>query len=248
MTFLKNIFSTSRQLKPVDLSVLKTDMHSHLIPKIDDGADSLETSVELIKGMMSLGYSKLITTPHIQGEFYQNSAETIFPGLEQLKRELKKQNITIEIEAAAEYLIDEKFGEKLAARNLLTFGKNYLLVEMSYFNEYPHWKDYFFDLQIAGYKIILAHPERYSYFFKNFGKYEELKDRGVIFQINISSLAGYYSGEVKKIAERLIENNMVELAGSDMHNLNYLEALKNARFERSLKELIDSGRLINHLL
>lgn len=248
MSFLKNIFSTSRLMKPVDLSVLKTDMHSHLIPKIDDGADSLEASVELIKGMKELGYSKLITTPHIQGEFYQNSAETIFPGLEQLKRELKKQNITIEIEAAAEYLIDEKFGVKLAARNLLTFGKNYLLVEMSYFNEYPHWKDYFFDMQIAGYKIILAHPERYSYFFRNFGKYEELKDRGVIFQINISSLAGYYSAEVKKIAERLIENNMVELAGTDMHNLNYLEALKNARFERSLKELIDSGRLINHLL
>lgn len=248
MSFLRNFFSLHKQTKPVDLSVLRTDMHSHLIPKIDDGSDSLETSVELIKGMIELGYQKIITTPHIQGEFYKNSAETIFPGLEQVKRELKKQNINIEIEAAAEYLIDEKFGEKIEKKQLLTFGKNYLLVEMSYFNEYPHWKDYFFDLQVAGYKIILAHPERYSYFFNNWRKYEELKDRGVLFQINITSLAGYYSAEVKKIAEKLIENNMVELAGSDMHNTNYLEALRKSRYERSLSELIDSGRLINHTL
>lgn len=248
MSFLKNFFSPHKHTKPADLSVLKTDMHSHLIPGIDDGSDSLETSVTLIKGMMELGYQKIITTPHIQGEFYKNSANTILPGLEQLKRELKKQNITIQIEAAAEYLIDDKFIEKLRNNELLTFGKKHLLVEMSYFNEYPHWKDYFFDLQVAGYKIILAHPERYSYFFRNWRKYEELKDRGVLFQINITSLSGYYSAEVKKIAEKLIENNMVELAGTDMHNQNYLDALIKARYERSLKELIDSGRLINHTL
>jgi protein-tyrosine phosphatase len=119
-------------------------------------------------------------------------------------------------------------------------------VEMSYFNEYPHWKDDFFELQLSGYKIILAHPERYSYFFGNWQKYEELKDRGVLFQININSLTGYYSAEVKKIAEKLIENNMVELAGSDMHNMNYMEALRRSRYEKSLRELIDSGRLLNH--
>lgn len=245
MSLLKNFFSFSKHTKPVDLSVLKADMHSHLIPNIDDGSDSLETSIALIKGMMELGYTRLITTPHIQGEFYKNSANTILPGLEQVKRELIKQNISIEMEAAAEYLIDDKFGEKIEKKQLLTFGKNYLLVEMSYFNEHPNWKDYFFDLQVAGYKIILAHPERYSYFFRDWRKYEELKDRGVLFQINITSLAGYYSAEVKKMAEKLIENNMVELAGSDLHNMNYLEALRKSRYERSLRDLIGSGRLIN---
>lgn len=246
MSLLKNFFSFSKHTKPVDLSVLHTDMHSHLIPGIDDGADSLEKSIQLIKGMMELGYKKLITTPHIQGEFYQNTPAIIFSGLERLKRELKKQNILIEIEAAAEYLIDEKFNEKIKNKELLTFGKNHLLVEMSYFNEYPHWRDDFFELQLSGYKIILAHPERYSYFFGNWQKYEELKDRGVLFQININSLTGYYSAEVKKIAEKLIENNMVELAGSDMHNMNYMEALRRSRYEKSLRELIDSGRLLNH--
>ncbi|NCC71904.1 MAG: hypothetical protein EOM06_00780 [Sphingobacteriia bacterium] len=245
MSLIKNFFLPGRLTKPVDLSILKTDMHSHLIPKVDDGSDSLETSVGLIKGMTELGYSRIITTPHIQGEFYKNSATTILPGLEQLKRELAKQRISVQIEAAAEYLIDEKFGEKIKNRDLLTFSNNYLLVEMSFFNEYPHWKDYFFELQIAGYKIILAHPERYSYFFRNWNKYEEIKDRGVLFQLNIASLAGYYSAEVKRIAEKLIENNMIDLVGTDMHNFNYLEALKKARYERSFKDLVDSGRLMN---
>jgi protein-tyrosine phosphatase len=248
MSVLKNIFSSSRLTNPVDLSLLKTDMHSHLIPGLDDGVDSLEKSMILIKEMKKLGYSKLITTPHIQGEFYQNSSGTILSELERVKRELKKQNVDIELQAAAEYLIDEKFKEKIEKGDLLTFGKNHLLVEMSFFNEYPHWRDYFFDLQIAGYKIVLAHPERYSYFFGNWSKYEELKDRGVLFQINISSLSGHYSNEIKRIAEKMIEQNMVELLGSDLHNLNYLEAIKHARFERSLKELIGSGKLINHLL
>lgn len=246
MSFLKNFFSFSKSTQPVDLSVLHTDMHSHLIPGIDDGADTMETSVQLIKGMVELGYKKLITTPHIQGEFYQNTPDVILSGLERLKRELKKQHIQVEIEAAAEYLIDEKFNEKIKNKELLTFGKNHVLVEMSYFNEYPHWKDDFFELQLSGYRIILAHPERYSYFFRNWRKYEELKDRGVLFQININSLAGYYSNEVKKIAEKLIESNMVDLVGSDMHNMNYMEALRKARYEKSLRELIDSGRLQNN--
>ena len=113
MSVLKNIFSSSRLTKPVDLSLLKTDMHSHLIPGLDDGVDSLEKSMILIKEMKKLGYSKLITTPHIQGEFYQNSSGTILSELERVKRELKKQNVDIELQEAAEYLIDEKFKEKI---------------------------------------------------------------------------------------------------------------------------------------
>lgn len=198
MGLFKNLFSSGRLSEPVDMAAIGTDMHSHLIPGIDDGADTLEASVELIKGMKEMGYKKLITTPHIQGEFYRNSPETILPGLERVKRELKKQNVQMEMEAAAEYLIDDKFEEKYKSGNILTFGNKHLLIEFSYFNEHPNWQQYIFDLQIDGYKIILAHPERYSYFFRNFRKYEEIKDRGVLFQININSLTGYYSAEVKK--------------------------------------------------
>jgi protein-tyrosine phosphatase len=245
MGLFKNLFSTGKLSEPIDMGAIGTDMHSHLIPAIDDGSDSLETTVELIKGMQAMGYRKLITTPHIQGEFYKNTPEIILQGLERVKRELARQNIVIEMEGAAEYLIDDKFEEKYKSGNLLTFGKKHLLVELSYFNEHPNLKQYLFDLQIDGYKIILAHPERYSYWFSNFRKYDEMKDRGILFQININSLTGYYSEEVKKMAERFIDQGMVDLAGSDMHNMHYLEALQNARFEKSLKKLIDSGKLKN---
>nr|NQU92329.1 hypothetical protein [Bacteroidota bacterium] len=149
---------------------------------------------------------------------------------------------------AAEYLIDDKFEEKYKGGELLTFGDKYLLVELSYFNEHPQWKNFIFDLQIDGYQVILAHPERYSYWFRNFGKYEEMKDRGVLFQLNIISLTGYYSSEVKKMAERFIDADMIDLIGTDMHNQHYLEALQSARHEKYLGKLIQSGKLLNSKL
>ncbi len=248
MGLFKNLFTPGKLTKPVDLSAIKTDMHSHLIPGIDDGSDSLESSVELIRGMVELGYQKIITTPHIQGEFYQNTPHIILSGLERVKRELKKQNISVKMEAAAEYLIDDQFEAKYKEGELLTFGKKHLLVEMSYFNEHPRLKEFLFDLQIEGYRIILAHPERYSYWFRNFKKYEELKDRGIFFQINITSLTGYYSADVKKMAERFVDEEMVDFAGTDMHNINYLEALRRSCSEKYLKKLIDSGKLLNSTL
>jgi protein-tyrosine phosphatase len=248
MSFIKNLFSTSKSAAPADMSLLGTDMHSHLIPGIDDGAQTLEDSVELIKHLQEMGYKKLVTTPHIQGEFYQNTPEIINSGLERLKRELKKQNIFIEIEAAAEYLIDDKFEKKYKSGNLMTFGKKSLLVELSYFNEHPNWKQYIFDLQIAGFQIILAHPERYSYWFRNWKKYEEMKDRGVWFQVNIISLTGYYSNEVKAIAQKMIDEGMIDLAGTDMHNMRYMEALQKARTEKYFLQLLDSGTLKNQNL
>ncbi len=245
MGLIKNLFTSGKLSKPLDMSVLKTDMHSHLIPGIDDGSDSLETSVGLIEGMMELGYKKFITTPHIQGEFYQNTPHIILSGLERVKRELKKQNIQVEIEAAAEYLVDDKFEEKYKEGELLTFGKKHLLIELSYFNEHPRLKEFLFDLQIEGYKIILAHPERYAYWFRDFKKYEDLKDRGVFFQLNITSLTGYYSADVKKMAEKFVDLEMIDFAGSDMHNFNYLEALKRTCSEKYLRKLVESGKLQN---
>lgn len=248
MGFIKNLFSPGKLTKAVDMSVVNTDMHSHLIPGIDDGSDSLETSIDLIKGMMELGYQKFITTPHIQGEFFQNTPHIILSGLEKVRRELKKQNIQVEIDAAAEYLVDDKFEEKYKEGELLTFGKKHLLIELSYFNEHPRLKEFLFDLQIDGYKIILAHPERYAYWFRNFRKYEELKDRGILFQLNITSLTGYYSPEVKKMAEKFVDLEMIDLAGSDMHNFNYLEALKRTCSEKYLRKLVESEKLQNSTL
>jgi tyrosine-protein phosphatase YwqE len=241
----KNLFSRTPSGPVMDFSSLGTDMHSHLIPGIDDGAKTMEDSLELIGHFQRLGFKKLITTPHIQSEYYRNTPEIIRSGLINLREAIDQAGIPVQVEAAAEYLLDDGFGEKMLSGNLLTFGEKYILIEMSYFSPHPDLKSMVFNLQVDGYKVILAHPERYTYWFNDFKKYEDLKDRGVYFQLNTVSLAGYYPDPVKKFAEKLIDSGMIDLIGSDMHNTRYMDALERSLKEKSLKHLIASGKLMN---
>ena len=220
-------------------------MHSHLIPGMDDGVRTLSDSVALIRRMHELGYHKLITTPHIQHDFYRNTPENINEGLEKVRAALKDENIPVEIEAAAEYLMDDGFENLMNQGDLLTFSGKHILVELSYFTPNPNQKSFIFNLQVDGYKVILAHPERYTYWFSDFSKFEELKDRGVLFQLNIVSITGFYPEPVKKYAEKLIEKGMIDFLGSDMHNMNYMTALEKSLKEKSLARLVESGRLLN---
>ncbi|MBW6478646.1 MAG: hypothetical protein K0B37_04390 [Bacteroidales bacterium] len=245
---LGNFFRTKKLKNPVDISGLITDMHSHLIPGIDDGSPDLDTSISMIREMKSLGYRKLITTPHISSDFYPNTPEILLNGVNLLNEKLKEENIKITIEVAAEYMIDDGF-TKLFEKDLLqTFSKNYLLVELPYYQAPPNLYEITFDLQIKGYRIMLAHPERYLFWINDFKKFEDLKNRGVYFQMNINSLGGYFSKEVKKQAEKLIDADMVDFLGSDLHNLQYLQLLKNSLFEPYLEKVIKSGSIQNHLL
>lgn len=247
MVFSK-IFGSKRLSQPLDLSAIGIDMHSHLIPGIDDGAKTLEDSLVLIRRMKELGYRKLITTPHIQNDFYKNTPEIINSGLERVRDAVKEENLEIEIEAAAEYLIDDGFEDKMKDGDLMVFGDNYILVELSYYSPYPNIREIIFNLQVEGYKVVLAHPERYSYWFNDWKKYTELKDRSVYFQLNIVSLAGHYPDPVSKIAMKMIEEGLIDLAGSDSHNPHYLDSLDRARFEKGLEKLLNSGKLLNNSL
>jgi tyrosine-protein phosphatase YwqE len=228
-----------------DFSPIGTDMHSHLIPGIDDGSKSMEDTLILARRLHQLGFRKLITTPHIQNEYFRNTPEIILSGLDRVREALKEAGIPVEVEAAAEYLMDDGFEEKINSGKLLSFSDKYILVELSYYNPHPNLKAFVFNLQVDGYKVILAHPERYSYWFSDFSRYEDLKDRGVFFQVNLVSLAGYYPDPCKKMAERLIEKGMVEFVGSDMHNMNYMSAMENSLKEKTLAKLVESGRLMN---
>jgi protein-tyrosine phosphatase len=243
----KNIFSTSKPAL-TDFSAVKADMHSHLIPGIDDGAKTIDDSIALARRMHELGYKKLITTPHIQHDFFRNTPEIILNGLEKVRKALKSENIPLQIEAAAEYLLDDGFEEKATNGDLLSFSDRYILVELSYFNPNPNLKSFVFNLQVDGYKVILAHPERYTYWFSDFSKYEDLKDRGVFFQVNLVSLVGFYPDPVKKMAEKLMEKGMIDFVGTDMHNMNYMQALEKCLKEKSLVKLIESGKLLNEKL
>jgi len=234
--------------EPLNLAVLKTDLHSHLIPGIDDGSKSMEESITLIKEMWDLGYRKLITTPHIMNDYYKNDPDIILSGLANLKLELKRQGVDMELEAAAEYMLDDGFMQKLEAGNLLSFGNKYILVELSYIAEPPNLNTIFFELQTRGYQIVLAHPERYTYWHHNFEKYQELYDRSIYLQMNINSLTGWYSVESKHIAEKLLEHNMISFLGSDLHNQNYLRELQNARFMPALERAITNPKILNNKL
>jgi protein-tyrosine phosphatase len=243
----KNLFSSSNSTLK-DYSQLRADMHSHLIPGIDDGAKTMDDSIALIRRMHALGYKKLITTPHIQHDFFKNTPEIILGGLEKVRAAVKAENIPIELEAAAEYLMDDGFEGLINQGNLLTFSGKHILVELSYFNPNPNLKEFIFNLQVDGFKVILAHPERYTYWFSNFEKFEDLKDRGVLFQMNLVSLASFYPDPVKKFAEKFIERGMIDLVGSDNHNMNYMAAMDKALKEKPLARLVESGKLLNSTL
>ena len=177
-------------------------MHSHFIPGIDDGAKTIEDSVEMITGMAELGYRKVITSPHIMSDYYKNTPQNILAGLDDVKNALKLAEVNIEMDAVSEYYLDFDFERKLNEEKLLTFGKNYLLFEISYMNPPDNLFHVIFKMQTMGYKPILAHPERYNFWHSDFEKYESFMDKGVLLQMNINSLSGYYSEGTKKLLNR----------------------------------------------
>lgn len=243
---IKDIFGKKDTvLDPLDFSQLKTDVHSHFIPGIDDGAADIDQSVELIVRMKELGYSKVITTPHVMSDYYRNTPEIIRSGLEDVREELAKRDIQMEIECAAEYYLDAELIDKVKKKEILTFGDNYVLFELPFISEPPNTSEVIFEMQLAGYKPVLAHPERYAFYHMQYEKYSEFADKGVLLQLNINSLTGHYSPQVKKIAERLVEDELVSLIGSDCHHLGHIELLQRASTMPALHQVVRSNRLLN---
>ena len=245
MNWLSSLLSSEKRLPPASLAQLEVDFHSHLIPAIDDGSKNIEESIQMIRKFQEFGYSKLITTPHIMSDFYKNTPETILGGLEELRNELKRNNISIELEAAAEYYLDEYLEEKIKSKTILSFGDNYVLFELPFIAEPPNLASTIFELQTNGYKPILAHPERYGFWYASFDKYHEMVDKGVNLQLNILSLIGHYSPETQKIAERLIDENLISFLGSDCHNPHHQNLMEEALSKKYLHKLLDSGLLKN---
>ncbi|WP_295675841.1 CpsB/CapC family capsule biosynthesis tyrosine phosphatase [uncultured Mucilaginibacter sp.] len=229
-----------------DYSSIEVDMHSHVLPGIDDGAKNPEESIALIRKMMELGIRKIIATPHIMADYYRNTPETINGALALLKAELAKEKIDIEIEAAAEHYFDETFEDRVNNGELMIMGDNYVLFEFSFINQPPNTIPVVQRLRDLGYKPILAHPERYPYL--EIDQLKTLHDWGLLFQINTISLTGYYGKETKKAAENLIDNQLVDFISSDMHHLRHAEALKQALKMPYLEKIMFDYPLKNIML
>jgi len=224
-------------------------MHSHILPGIDDGADTIETSVELISGMKELGYRKLITTPHIMWDMYRNTPAIIRKKLELVKNALEKERIDIEIHAAAEYFLDEHVEELLQQKEpLLTISENKVLVEFSLAFPAMNIKDILFEMQMQGYQPVIAHPERYIYLQGNKEFYDELRDIGCQFQLNLLAISGHYGRSVNELAQYLLKNNFYSLAGTDLHHAGHLEELSGSRFASAVNKFVDMATLNNNQL
>lgn len=243
---LLNVFKKKEDPLP-GYGDLGVDMHSHLIPGIDDGAKTIEDSISLIRELQGMGFRKLITTPHIMSDYFRNTPEIINEGLELVKQAVKEEGIEVELAAAAEYYIDDGFVKKLETEKLMTIGDNYLLFEISYINCPDNIDEIIFRMMVLGYRPIMAHPERYPFWNNNFDRYEKFRDQGVLLQVNTNSLSGYYGYEAKKTAEKLVEHNLVDMLGTDCHHLKHIEGLKRGLKEKSLKKLVELNLLNKQL-
>lgn len=280
------------------------DIHSHLIPGIDDGSPNLETSMQLIRGLIDLGYRKLITTPHVNNDSFRNTPEIILSGRDRVIAELRRQGVAVEFGAAAEYLMDDGFTDKVArsagfapgpgdspspqgnpptstaslspqyspptatasplqdgpsstvsARpqdspphfpTFLPLKDNLLLVELSFVVPAINLKQILFDLQLKGYQPVLAHPERYLYFAGNKGWYDQLRDSGCFFQLNLLSFAGHYGREVRALAEYLVKKKYVDFLGTDLHHPGHLHLLHHSpAIYKAVRQILDLGLLKN---
>ena len=235
-----------KELESIDFSVLKTDIHSHLIPGIDDGAQDLEESLDLVCALQELGFSKIITTPHTMSDFYKNTPEIIIKGRKDVQNALDKLNIDLEFGAASEYYVDFDFQKKIEKKEFLTFGSKYILIEFSFIDAPINIDEIIFNLQLSGYNVVLAHPERYLYY--GLQDYERLTSKGVLLQLNLLSITGYYSPEVKKQAEKLINADLVSFVGTDCHNMRHIENLKKCFTNPLWHKLSVSKKLINKTL
>jgi protein-tyrosine phosphatase len=236
--FKKKSANVSNYLLPFE-----TDIHSHILPGIDDGSPTLETSINLIKALIKLGVKQSIATPHIIGDLYRNNATTITNALNTLRNEIQHQQLDFKVNAAAEYMLDFYFLELMAQKiPLLTLKDNIILTEFSYADRPQRVEEMLFPILTEGYQPILAHPERYAYYHNNYKHYHHLIDIGFLLQVNMLSFTGYYGNDVAKAAHYLIKNNLASFVATDLHHLKHVNALNNSKNHQLFSKILQDNK------
>jgi len=225
------------------LSRIGVDVHSHLIPGIDDGAKDYETSLSCIREIARQGVQKIYVTPHFQTRRFKNDEDDVRLRFEELKAKVADAKIDVDMQLAGEYLIDDGFRARMQSdKKFLTINDKYLLVEFSFNQSMMGMEELFFDLQMMGYEVILAHPERYPYFDVDSDLLNKLKEQGVYFQSNILSFGGFYGKDVMKRSYQYVEKGWIEFLGTDMHNIKYRDALSDicniSKFQKMMRKQI----------
>lgn len=209
-----SIFSRHRSL--VDSGVLqgKADRHSHILFGVDDGVKSLEGSLAALAFMEQCGITDVWCTPHVM-EDVPNATDFLKQRFGELVAEYRGN---IKMHLAAEYMLDNLFEKRLKERDLLTMEDDIVLVETSTINPPVNFYEILGDMRRVGYMPLLAHPERYRYLGEE--DYRRLKQMGIKFQMNISSVVGFYGETARKKALWLLGEGYYDEIGSDCHRLN----------------------------
>ncbi len=222
------------------------DIHAHLLPGIDDGAKTIQDSIELMTGMQALGIDQFIATPHVMSSVWENTRAGIEANFESTNKQFQEANQNFSLSPAAEYLLDGTFLELLHREPLLTLKDNYVLVEMSYLSAPIQLYDIIFEIQLEGYKPVLAHPERYLFYHQNTREYHKLKQQGCLFQLNLLSVVGYYGANVAQAAETILQKGIYDFVGTDVHHQNHLKGLSQrikTKGIENLKEAIANNQV-----
>ena len=213
------------------------DIHCHILPGIDDGAKTMDDAEFLMNHMLDFGFTKVIATPHTMKNVWDNTKESIEATKNRVEKELPVESKKLQLHCASEYLLDANFVQLFEKNEVLTLKDNYILVEMSYLNPPIQLYDILFELQLKGYKPVLAHPERYTFFHANFKEYEKLKKAGCLFQMNLLSSVGYYGKDVSTIAGKLLEEDKIDFVGSDIHHKNHIFSFKDKVISKGINQL-----------
>ncbi|MCB0606967.1 MAG: hypothetical protein H6562_19015 [Lewinellaceae bacterium] len=233
LQYLKNLFFPKRnQLAAVNRQ-LEVDIHAHWLPGVDDGAQTEEEGLSLVRGLVELGYSKLVATPHIKADHYNNDPIKLGKVFSKFKKAVKAAGINVELGLAAEYMLDDGFIKHLEDNNLLAINGNLVLIEMSPLQLFPALEEILTELKRRGYQPVLAHPERYGYYFKNWSALEALKEQGCYFQLNALSPAGYYGRYIGDRARAIMDRNWYEFVGTDIHNEKQLQYLAKVSYAQA---------------
>ena len=207
------------------------DIHSHILPRIDDGSDSMSESLEILRGLAGQGITDVIATPHfVNGSTYMSPATTNRQLLKALQQQLKDNKIKIRIHLGNELYIDSELSDLLALRRVNTMADSrFVLVELPISGEFPDFQDVLVSLTYQGYKVILAHPERYHTFQKDFSLVEELAGHGIMFQCNLGSIIGQYGKSAKKMVKKMVKRHYVYAFGTDIHRKRDYDEIAKAQ-------------------
>ncbi len=218
---------------------LSRDIHSHLLPGIDDGSPDIETSLQLLASLHEAGIKEFICTPHVIGDLYRNTPETINNALEKLQKAASQNGLPVQLSAAAEYMLDDHFMSLLRDKEpLLKLTKNYILTELSYSTAPEKLEEISFEINVNNYQPLMAHPERYPYYHNNYKAYSRLKELGFLLQVNLLSLTGYYGKTVAKAAKYILDNDLADYVGTDLHHFRHLNVLTDTKSIRLFEKYL----------